>query len=185
MHKVWGGAVMVAMLGGCAGTAPVQDPPALFDGWYAQQAVGNPLYAPGLWPLLASRANFPVLDAPATAGLVHLHIDADQQLTVRLQQGERCVGQLSIAGNLDGTQYRFSDNDFNGIPLLAWGHNSREVTLDLSHPTQLPASIHTSSFGMFLIIAGGAPDRDVTYRYTAITAPEQPAQKCPAPAPGR
>lgn len=180
----WAVMAAVLALGGCASTGPVDTPP-LFDGWYAQQPLGNPEQAPGLWPLLASRANYPVLDAPGTAGLVHLHIDADQQLTARLQRDGRCVGQLSIAGNLDGTKYQFADNDFNGIPLLAWGHNSREVTLDLSTPAQLPATIHTSSFGMFLIIAGGAPDRDVTYRYTAIAAPSEPAPKCPAPTPGR
>jgi len=172
------------LLGGCAGSAPTEQAP-LFQGWYAQQPLGNPQFAPGLWPLLASRANFPVNDAPATAGLVQLDIDADQQLTVRLHREGRCVGQLSIAGHLDGTQYQFSDSDFNGIPVIAWGHNARDVTLALSAPEQLAATVHTSSFGMFLIIAGGAPDRDVTYRYTRVEPPAVVSPTCPAPAPGR
>jgi hypothetical protein len=175
----------VLVLGGCAGSAPYQDPPPLFDGWYAQEPVGKPPYAPGLWPLLASRANAAVFDAPETAGFVHLRIDADQQLSVRLHRAGRCVGQLSILGTLDKHRYEFSDSDFNGIPLLAWGHNNRAVTLDLSTPSALSASIHTSSFGMFLIIAGGAPDRDVTYRYTAVATPAEPEPICPAPTPGR
>ncbi len=176
---------VVLFMGGCASTPPVEDSPLLFGGWYAQQPLGSAQYAPGLWPLLASRANFPVLDAPDTAGLVHLQIEADQQLTVRLHRAGRCVGQLSIAGTLDGQQYHFADSDFNGIPLLAWGHNNREVTLNLNNPAELQAGIHTSSFGMFLIIAGGAPDRDVMYRYSAVAAPVEAAERCPAPTPGR
>ncbi|MEN0105275.1 MAG: hypothetical protein AAGC84_02500 [Pseudomonas sp.] len=179
------GLVAVLLVSGCASMERVQDAPPLFDGWYAQEPLDNPGHAPGLWPLLASRANVPVLDAPGTAGLVHLQIDAQQQLSVRLQRQDRCVAQLSIGGTLDGSRYQFADNDFNGIPLLAWGHNSREVSLDISNPAQLQADVHTSSFGMFLVIAGGAPDRGVTYRYSAIAPPANPAQKCPAPTPGR
>lgn len=175
----------VLLIGGCAGHAPVRDAAPLFDGWYAQPPLGNPEYAPGLWPLLASRANFPVSDAPGTAGLVHLKVDADQQLNVRLLRDGRCIGQLSITGTLDGQRYSFADSDFNGVPLLAWGHNNREVSLDLSNAHTLAASIHTSSFGMFLIIAAGAPDHDVTYRYKAIVPPATPEPICPAPTPGR
>lgn len=181
------GAVLVGMLliGGCAGPAPVQDAAPLFDGWYVQTPIGSAEHAPGLWPLLASRANFPVRDAPGTAGVVHLQIDADQQLSVRLHRDGRCIGQLSITGTLDGQRYTFADSDSTGVPLLAWGHNSREVSLDLSSAHTLAASVHTSSFGMFLIIAGGAPDRDVTYRYNAMVPPATPEPICPAPTPGR
>lgn len=174
---------MVLALGGCVSDAPSTSP--VFDAWYGQTPVDNANHATGLWPLLASRANFPVLDAPDTAGLVHLQIEADQQLTVQLQRDGRCVGQLSIAGTLDGQHYQFADSDFNGIPVIAWGHNNREVSLDLSQPQALAATVHTSSFGMFLIIAGGAPDRDVTYRYNTVPAPAHPAPRCPAPTPGR
>ncbi|WP_457440994.1 hypothetical protein [Pseudomonas sp. TE3786] len=174
---------MALLMGGCVSDAPIPSP--VFDAWYAQTPVGNAGSAPGLWPLLASRANFPVLDAPGTAGLVHLQIEADQQLTVQLQRDGGCVGQLSIAGTLDGQRYQFSDSDFNGIPVLAWGHNNRQVSLDLSSPQALAATVHTSSFGMFLIIAGGAPDRDVTYRYNAVAQPAVRGLRCPAPTPGR
>lgn len=170
----------VSLVGGC-GTIDERTagPAALFDGWYqvdAQQAD----YPQSLWQLL-----MPIGIAGEVGDAVHLQVVDEHQMQASLYQAGRCVQHVSLDGSWDGQRFHNKQSTFDGLPPLVWGTQRRALQLRPDPHGMLHVDEHSTSFGMFLIIASGAPDRDRTYRFSPLQAPAAVPGICPGQAADR
>lgn len=169
--RAWLGAAALLVLSACGSQAPTHGAPG-FEGWY--QNLAEPTTLPRyLWRELA-----PIAQTEPEGDLVHLRLLDEAHLQVSLYRQARCVARMALEGDWHDGTFFHEQSYYSGLPPLAWGRQSREAQLRprLDHLQML---LHESSFGMFLIIAGGAPDRDASYRFDAVAAPASRDEGCP------
>lgn len=146
-------------LAGCA-SAPVE-PGRTFDGWYLDRSEGDEPQA--LWTLLTGE--------PAQAGArVHLRQRDGHAPEASLYHDGICQQRETLDdATWQEEELHLQTSSFDGIPPLAWGRIRREMKLRREGEA-LRVDLHESRFGMFLIMVGGAPDRNVVYRFAGVTA---------------
>lgn len=170
-------AVALLALTACGSPGPAPGAPG-FEGWYQNRAAPTdfPRY---LWQELA-----PIAQQTPDGERVHLLLLDDAQLQVSLYQQARCVARMRLQGDWREQAFFHKQSYFSGLPPLAWGRQSREAQLR-PRGDHLQMLLHQSSFGMFLIIAGGAPDRDSSFSFTRLpTLVPAPDAACPVATPG-
>lgn len=160
--RAWLGGLTLLVLTGCASQPPAPSKP-IFEGWY--QHLAEPTEVPYyLWRELA-----PIGQAQPEGERVHLLQLDDERLQVSLYSQARCVARMELEGDWREQGFFHEQSYFSGLPPLAWGRQSRDAQVR-PRADYLQMLLHESSFGMFLIIAGGAPDRDSSYRFSAVAA---------------
>ena len=144
-------------LAGCA-SAPVE-PGRTFDGWYLDRSEGDEPQA--LWTLLTGE--------PAQAGArVHLRQRDGHAPEASLYRDGICQQRETLDDAAwQEDELHLQTSSFDGIPPLAWGRIRRELKLQ-PEGEALRVDLHESRFGMFLIMVGGAPDRNVVYRFAGV-----------------
>lgn len=155
----------------CGGHERVSPTP-VWDGWY--QNLAEPTAVPRyLWRELA-----PIGQAQPEGEYVHLRRLGDGYLQLSLYRQARCVARMELQGEWREQAFFHKQSYFSGLPPLAWGRQSREAQVRV-RDDHLQMQLHESSFGMFLIIAGGAPDHEASYRFDAVAAPAAHDDGCP------
>lgn len=157
-------------LAACSSQAPVSDSVGV-EGWYQNLA------EPGEVPRYLWRELAPIGQAQPDGERVHLRLLDDGYLQVSLYRQARCVARMELEGDWREQTFFHEQSYFSGLPPLAWGRQSRDAQVR-PRADHLHMRLHESSFGMFLIIAGGAPDRDSSYRFNAV-APGAFDTTCP------
>ena len=154
--------VALSLSSACSARGPA---PAVFDHWYRNAEPGSRTDE-GLWKLLTRRRT----DLQGEHW-VHLRRVEPRGLHAGLYRDGNCVGRLTLEGRWDGQRFVHRETRFAGLPPLAWGRTSDELALQMLDATALAVDLHASSFGMFLFIVGGAPERNSRHHFEAGPAP--------------